>query len=260
MANEESASKKRRKALSAPYRVLGFDVGARNLAVALIEWDGNISDTPPHDWRRLHIVRWERIDCLREAGCSVVDSTKVPTVRVCDMVMQAVLERMRSWHLASEGGSPDCIVIEEQPLKRSRRGTVSVGSVRNKLFAQTIYTTLKMFYGVHCQIACPKIVMQSSRCKLLVGADPSNALSEPPKLRRAPKTKTTYEARKESSVVLARRILGFIDPYLNEDAITTFQTSWEKDDDLADVLNHSIYALQATLSKRARVKSALARP
>ena len=97
-------------------RLLSIDVGLRNLAYALIDFN---EDPGNRQWSDLNLVAWENVDVLTEGGCEAKNSKNVPVDRCIKLAFAALEKRP---HLLQ----CDRILVEKQMKKSPRNLMIGV--------------------------------------------------------------------------------------------------------------------------------------
>jgi len=214
-------------------RVVAFDIGVRNLSVAVMVCDND-------DWKSLVIEHWQTIDCLTENDCRVVNSKYVSTQRLSRMVQQSITNRPYLFQKPV-----DTIVIEQQPLQRH-----GVGSARNKIIAHVVQIVCDMYYRFGLNIDPPPIISQSAKSKLQVNVDPGTFaidVKKPSKqMMDSGADSLTYSDRKKHGIQLCRRVLANINCTHPDTArcVEVFRSHPRKLDDFADCLLHGLFYMQ----------------
>jgi len=220
-------------------RVLSFDVGTRNLAYTLIDYD----DTDEkHSWQSMSVEAWENLDVLAEGGSTAANSKKISIERCIRYVFDALTKRESVlWSKPI-----DCIIIEKQVRKAPRNLMVSVALVS--------YFLLKA--------PDVRIEMMSATNKLKINIANTNfAFSEttPSVLHHANDKSLSLAQnktrRKKKAVELCEKILSDNCPQLQQWHLRFKSKELSaKRDDLADCFLQCIYFLQSKMERKTITK------
>lgn len=257
-------------------KIVSFDVGLRNLALAILEMKLPAPSQPkqtkllanetskPVDgfqapWRDCALLHWELIDILKDNGNTATNALKVTIADYVPMVHATLRKRLPLFQDA------DAILIESQP---------NIGKEKIQNVAILMYAFLKQHYWVDWNAvpatnAAPIVAFVSSRLKLRVLVDPRNfyQVLKPkatsaatdvddgtPFVREettAPKKgakasaarRLKYQKNKKDILPLADAILSGISIRCGVHVIAAYRKA-KKKDDLADALVQGISYLQ----------------
>jgi len=254
-------------------KIVSFDVGLRNLALAILEMklpppgqpkqtkllsDGTSKpvDGFQAPWRDCALLHWELIDILKDNENTATNALKVTIADYVPMVHATLRKRLPLFQDA------DAILIESQP---------NIGKEKIQNVAILMYAFLKQHYwggGMPATTANPIVAFVSSRLKLRVLVDPRNFYQvlkpatavkpeTPPRDEAAPyvapkkgaKASTAenrrlkYQKNKKDILPLADAILSGISIRCGVHVIAAYRKA-KKKDDLADALVQGISYLQ----------------
>jgi len=260
-------------------KIVSFDVGLRNLALAILEMKlpppGQPKQTKlladatskPVDgfqapWRDCVLLHWELIDILKDNGNTATNALKVTIADYVPMVHATLRKRLPLFQDA------DAILIESQP---------NIGKEKIQNVAILMYAFLKQHYWGGDAVShgatadttkpapTPIVAFVSSRLKLRVLVDPRNfyqvlkpkAEVSPPRDEATPFVKEEavapkkgaaarrlkYQKNKKDILPLADAILSGISIRCGVHVVAAYRKA-KKKDDLADALVQGISYLQ----------------
>jgi len=254
-------------------KIVSFDVGLRNLAMAILEMKLPAPGQPkqtkaltngtskPVDgfqapWQDCALLHWELIDILKDNNNTATNALKVTIADYVPLVHATLRRRLPLFQDA------DAILIESQP---------NIGKEKIQNVAILMYAFLKQYYWADA--VSPIVAFVSSRLKLRVLVDPRNFYQvlkpkatadteTPPRDEAAPfvkeeppKTKIStrkagsaarrlkYQKNKKDILPLADAILSGISIRCGVHVVAAYRKAPKKDD-LADALVQGISYLQ----------------
>ena len=146
-------------------RVLVFDVGTRNLGVGLFEL---VADQGQLHAGACSVVHLENFDFLKEGGCEVRNSHKIPGARIFKLLLDVLMRRRGGLLAKPLTGSPtalaygvDAVVVERQPGRGQTLANIA-------FVISTFFDTLFRLQGA--PEACPEIAVQHAGTKFMLQA------------------------------------------------------------------------------------------
>ena len=220
-------------------KILSFDVGIRNLGLALVEYnfENKIDNTPSYSWNNFKVTQLELIDMVEEvchgkkqrAGCKPKTAKNININVICQGLVCILLKRLSYLNGVTN------IMVEQQLILR---GKTSMGSARMKVIQHCILTFYETYYALNPLIPKPNITPASPANKLKCIIDEKNFAATP--LLVTDKN-TDYKKRKDKAV---EGFLKFIPWCTIDENLKTMFTDIKKQNDLADCVLQALYELQ----------------
>lgn len=240
-------------------KILSFDVGIRNLGVALVEYKfdkKNIetvtttttttaaliddSKTLGYPWSKLKITDLQLIDIVAEVcqGKKQRANAKPKTAKsinindICHGIVNILFKRL-SWLTDITD-----ILVEQQLILRGGGKGGSMGSARMKVIQHCILTFYDTYYILHPELVKPLIAPASPANKLKCIIDEKNIATAP--LMSTDKN-TDYKQRKAKAVENFFKFIDWCDISQN---LKVMFTDIKKQNDLADCVLQALHEIQ----------------
>lgn len=239
-------------------KILSFDIGIRNLGVAVVEYDFSaLSGNSSHPWSGLHISQLELIDIIGEmtdgknssikprANAKVKNAKTVNIHDLCSTIVKSLHARIRWTDNITD------IRVEQQPIQQGKFGGGG-GSVRMKIIQHCILTFFETYYTLNPHLTKPSIqpASPSNKLKCIINVD--NFSIKP---LTATEKNTDYKTRKNQTEENFTKCIEWCS--ISKELKTTYLDSGKKND-LSDCVLQAVFELQtfgAKLQKPKRVKS-----
>lgn len=206
--------------------VLSFDVGIRNLAYALCEFQ---------DHRLVQVIDWDVVDVIAAAG-SRAKTKSIGIAKAVDFLLRHLVIKTPAW----KQHAVDEVVVEQQLARASMMKTLQF----------TLYTYGRLtFPEAKVRICHAKHKLKadvSCYCKdgqVFVPSKPRRAHSEPATKKQAASREKArqYRQNKQKCTWMAAQIVDYLTTCQESEGLQAFADS-KKKDDLADCLIQAVVA------------------
>lgn len=209
--------------------ILSVDVGTRNLAFALLEWNSDDDDeNDRNDWKSVRLLHWEKVDVLRENGCKARNSRAVPPLKISQFVTSCLLARADPFYRSQ------VVLVESQP-KSSRMKCIAVQICE--------HFRLEAHMAGYPDI---ELALKSGKNKLSMDLDTTQIASDTSTWQPM-----EYHDRKKESI---RRASVMLERIQCDESCRKAWANADKHDDMADAIMQGLAYIQAKQTQTQKMR------